>query len=202
MPGPGSPVDVAVRERAAQGDLAGAATLAIREYGPGVIGWLRTLTPGTIEAEEAFSIVCERFWKALPTFSWSGSVRTWLYVTGRNVVIDHHRRGRVRAADPLSKHPDLAAVVRSTTAGFRKTAAKTRLSELRASLPEDDRTLLILRVDRQMPWRDIAEVFSGPGASPASIAKASVRARKQFERLKARLRDQWKQDPDLGDRSR
>jgi RNA polymerase sigma-70 factor (ECF subfamily) len=181
-------VDARAHQLAQGGDLAGAASLIIREHGPGVIGWLRALTRSPEEADEVFSIVCERLWKALPQFAWPGSPRTWMYVVGRNALIDVRRRGRVHREIPLSESPPLAEIVRSTTAAYRKTEAKDRLAELRESLDPEERTLLILRVDRGMAWRDIAEVLCGGEADAAEIQKSAARVRKQFERLKGKLR--------------
>ncbi len=182
-----------VRALADSGDLAGAATEAIREYGPGVIGWLRAITSSPEEADEIFAAVCEKLWKALPGFQWRGSVRTWMYVSGRNAVIDRRRSGGRRREIPLSQSPPLAAVIRSTTTAFRKTEAKGRLRELRDALEPDDRTLLILRVDRSMAWREIAEVLCGHDADADEVRKTSARIRKQFERIKTKLRAQWEQ---------
>jgi len=70
-----------------------------------------------------------------------------------------------------------------------RTETRTRLSMLRDSLDPDDRTLLILRVDRRMPWRDIAEVLTDP-AEPAPLERRAAALRKRFERLKLELREQ------------
>lgn len=192
---PVSEVDTQAQRLAESGDHAGAATILIRTYGPGVIGWLRALTGTPDEADEVFAVVCERLWKALPEFSWPGAPRTWLYVVGRNVLIDRRRRGGREV--PLSQSPPLAAVIRSTTAAYRKTDAKDRLAELREALDPEDRNLLILRLDRGMAWNEIAAILCGDEASEDQLRRASARARKKFERIKERIRARW-DDPDRG----
>jgi RNA polymerase sigma-70 factor (ECF subfamily) len=54
--------------------------------------------------------------------------------------------------------------------------------KLRESLDHEEQTLLILRVDKGMPWEDVAEVMRADGepATPAAL-------RKRFERLKEKL---------------
>ena len=47
------------------------------------------------------------------------------------------------------------------------------------------RTLLVLRVDRRMPWRDIARVMADDGDD---LERLSASLRKRFERVKERLR--------------
>jgi RNA polymerase sigma-70 factor (ECF subfamily) len=58
-----------------------------------------------------------------------------------------------------------------------------KLMELRESLAPEEQTLLILRVDKAMPWEDVAEVTraNGEAATPAAL-------RERFERLKEKLR--------------
>jgi RNA polymerase sigma-70 factor (ECF subfamily) len=55
---------------------------------------------------------------------------------------------------------------------------------LRAQLDPDDHELLLLRLDRQMSWKDIARI-RGAGDDVTAMAAA---LRKQFERAKERLR--------------
>jgi len=73
------------------------------------------------------------------------------------------------------------------------------LARLRASLSVEEQTLLVLRVDRELEWEEIAEVLGpgpedddtppgGGGARPAARRAAALR--KRFERLKARLREE------------
>jgi RNA polymerase sigma-70 factor, ECF subfamily len=62
-------------------------------------------------------------------------------------------------------------------------AAADRLASLRASLKPEDQTLLILRVDKGLSWKEIANVFAEAGDAPPDPAAL----RKRFERLKERL---------------
>ena len=75
-----------------------------------------------------------------------------------------------------------------------QTREKDRLRALREALDPDDRTLLVLRVDRDMPWSDVARVFLGDGArgDEASVARKAAALRKRFERVKAMLRERMR----------
>ncbi len=167
-----------------------AATTALRRYGPELLGYLHAMAHTAADADELFSRLCEQLWKHLPTFRWESSVRTWAYVVARNLL-----RAEARAAaGPRGKVEGLrdthasriAADVRSTTAIHLRTESKDALQRIRDRLDPDDRTLLILRVDRGMAWRDIAEVLHAD--EDIDPAKASAALRKRFERLKERLR--------------
>jgi RNA polymerase sigma-70 factor (ECF subfamily) len=66
---------------------------------------------------------------------------------------------------------------------------------VREQLEPDDQMLLILRVDRQLEWRDLALVMSTRDHCPtarlddAALDREAARLRKRFERVKAELKD-------------
>ncbi len=184
-------VEASIRRSWDAGDMEAAATLAIRSYGPELLGYLHAMVH-TADPDELFSRLCEQLWKHLPSFRWESSVRTWTYVVARNLA-----RGEARAAaGPRGKVEGLrethasriAADVRSTTAIHLRTDSKDALQRIRDGLDPDDRTLLILRVDRAMAWRDIVAVLGDDGQPTEDPAKAAAALRKRFERLKERLR--------------
>ncbi len=175
------------------GDMAATATLAIREYGPEVLGLLVVLLRNHDEAAEVFAEFCEDLWAGLPRFRWESSMRTWAYALARHAAHafrrDPHRRRRV----PLSQHPEVAeleAHVRTTTVTYLRSEVKDRVSRLRESLDPDEQTLLVLRIDRQMSWSEIAVVMDGgdSGVPACDPARSAAMYRKRFERVKERLR--------------
>ncbi len=177
-----------------EGAVAAAATRAIEGYGPELLGYLFALARNADDAEEMFSELCEKLWRALPQFRWDSSFRTWAYAIARNLVRESYRQGQRRAKlVGLSSAPEVAQqvqAVRTTTVAFMRTETKKRLEILRTTLDEDDRTLLVLRVDRRMSWRDIAKVMAeGADAGDATdLDKFAAKLRKRFERVKERLR--------------
>ena len=85
----------------------------------------------------------------------------------------------------------VAHAVRTETLAFLRTEKRTRLQALRDSLPEEDRMLLVLRVDRQLAWNDLARVLheadEGTPLDDAAIAREAARLRKRFQVLKEKL---------------
>lgn len=64
-------------------------------------------------------------------------------------------------------------------------------------MPEDDQTLLILRVDRGLSWRDLALVMSDGevgSLSETELGSMERRVRQRFKRLKDRLRELARED--------
>ena len=185
----------AIAERLAAGDVDGAVTRVIRTYGPEIYGFLRAIHRDPDEADEVFSRFAEALWRSLAGRELRCSHRTWAYAVARRTSLAHRRAERRRAARfaPWPEDTGLsgvAAAVRTQTALHLQTAKKSRFAELRASLPEEDQTLLMLRVDRRLAWNDLAEVLAEDGdgpRSPEALRKESARLRKRFQVLKEKL---------------
>ena len=63
------------------------------------------------------------------------------------------------------------------------------IAKLREELPEEDRALLVLRVDRGLEWADLARVFLAGDDTPTPdvLKRESARLRKRFQLIKERL---------------
>lgn len=164
-----------------------AAGLIIRELGAELLGYLWVAARSWGDGDDLFSEVCERIWRGLPGFRFDSSVRTWAHAVARNRVRDGYARARRHANTAPMELSDEVAEVRSTTIECLKPETRQRLEQLRQLLDEDDRTLLLLRVDRQMAWLDIARVMVD-GEEP--LDRTAARLRKRFERVKQRLRSE------------
>ena len=173
------------------GELERAATRALEGYGPELFGFLVNLMSKESDAAEVYSQTCEDLWRGLPTFGAQCSVRTWLYVLARHAGARFRRspwnhQGR-RTGD--SRLASLVDHARTGTSPWQRTAVKDRWRALRESLDDDDRVLLVLRIDRALPWKDIACVTLGEEAPDAASNEREVeRLQKQFALLKRELR--------------
>jgi RNA polymerase sigma-70 factor (ECF subfamily) len=195
-------VELEVRERARARDWDGATSAALRGYGPEVLEFLAALHRNETDANEVFSLFAEGTWRGLERFAWESSVRTWLYAVARRSSLRHRRDGRRRAAReaPLpegSSASILVAKLRSKTGSLFATDRRSRIAALRDALPVADQTLLMLRVDRQLAWRDLVRVLheddaTSDGSSPAPLDEATLtretaRLRKRFQLVKDKL---------------
>jgi RNA polymerase sigma-70 factor (ECF subfamily) len=170
-----------------------AATLLVDAYGPEILGFLAAWMNGRSRAAEAFSMFMEDLWVGLPGFRWQCTARGWAYTLARNAARRYARAERRRSRlEPL---PDdtvsaLIARVHTRTAPYLNTAVKDRMRSLRQRLSPDDQSLLILRVNRQLPWTELAIVLSDDGlrASDQDLARQATRLRKRFQFVKARLK--------------
>lgn len=187
-------VETERRARAAldEGDARAAATAAIQGYGPEILGFLRARLRDDTTAGDAFAVFCEDLWKGLPKFEARSTMRVWAYTLARHAadrVAGRARRERDRRAS-LSEARSLAEEVRTSTMAHQRTANKDRVRKLRARLTGEEETILILRVDKQLSWREIVQVLGSddPDASDAGLARAAARLRKRYQAMTAKLR--------------
>jgi RNA polymerase sigma-70 factor, ECF subfamily len=171
-----------IRQLADEGDTNGAMTIALRGYGPELLGFLTGLARDRDEADELFGALCEKLWRALANFRWDSTFRVWAYASARNEFLNARRFAHNKQKVPLDSRPEVEALVqqvRSTTPPYQRTDVKDAFAELRATLDPDDQMLLGLRVDRDLAWPEVASIL---GAEAPAL-------RKRYERLTKRLRE-------------
>jgi RNA polymerase sigma-70 factor (ECF subfamily) len=171
-------------------DFRAVAHTSIDAYGPEVLGFLVSLLRDENDASEVFSQACEDMWSGLAGFEARSSFRTWFYAIARHAAARFRRSPHQdpRRRKPLSEVSDLAEKLRSRTLPHLRTDVKDQFASIRNSLDEDDRALLVLRVDRDMSWSDIARIFSVDDQSDQSLARVGARLRKQFQVVKDEIR--------------
>jgi len=175
--------DARIRELIVKGDFRAAATDAIRGLGRPILRYLRSLLRDETEAAEAFSQFAESLWTGLPGFRGEASLRTWAYRVAWSAARDlrdqaWRRRGRRLET---SEATAIAEEVRSSSVD-RIEQERRALDELRSSLSLEEQSLLILRVDQELSWAEIADVLAEKGSAVQPMALA-----KRYERLKQRL---------------
>jgi RNA polymerase sigma-70 factor (ECF subfamily) len=176
---------------ARQNELGAAATEALDAYGSEVFSYLSSIMGSNSDASEVFSQVAEDLWRGLPKFSFRCSMRTWLYVLARHATA-RFRRTPWNRAGRRAGDEQLEAVVahtRTLTKPWLNTDVKDHWRELRESLAHEDRSLLVLRVDRQLEWKEIARITLGEESpAGADLTRESDRLKKRFQLLKDDLR--------------
>lgn len=184
--------DVEARARAAAKAEAWseAVTFAIRGYGEEILGYLVAMTRSETDANDAFSLFAEDVWRGMPKFRWECTLRTWTYGLARHALARIRRDPHRRRAVPLSDThlATLVGEMRTRTQTFLRTETRDKIAKLRAELDPDDQTLLILRLNRKLAWRDIALVLD-PDTKAADVEKRAASLRKRFERLKTELKE-------------
>jgi RNA polymerase sigma-70 factor, ECF subfamily len=190
--------DERIRAMVLAGHVGPAATRVLRDLGPEVFGFLRGALGSDTDADEVFAAASERVWLSLATFRWQCTLRTWVYVIARNEIarfVDGARRRNAGRVTP-SELDQVIAVVRTETRSALRTEKRNKLRALRDELPVDDRTLLILRIDRDLQWEEIARTFlaNPETCTEEEIRREAARCRKRFQLVKQRLAERARQE--------
>ncbi len=176
-------IEERIKELLAAGDHRGAATEALRAFGPKILGYLQALLRDEADASDAFSVFAEHLWRGLPGFRFESSLKTWCFKLAWNAALNlkdeaWRRRGRRFETGEASR---MAEEIRTRT-GVKVERQRAALEALRAELTDEEQTLLVLRLDQQLTWDEIAEVMAREGDSPDAAT-----LRKRYERLKDKL---------------
>jgi RNA polymerase sigma-70 factor (ECF subfamily) len=192
-----STVECDIQSLRRAGHMHEAAARGIRAYGPEIMGFLVTVLRSDADAGEVFAQASEDLWRGFARFEERSSFRTWYYAIARNAAIRYRRTSRRASAGraPLSEADALAAARRSTTVVHLRSETRDRFAAIRDGLADDDRVLLVLRIDRGMAWNDVARVFSTGVATDEDVACRAARLRKRYQLLKDEIRARIESDP-------
>lgn len=181
-------IDRSIRELVDVANIDAAATLAIKEYGPELLTYLTAIARDAAIAEEAFAEMSERLWRGLAGFRWEAALRTWAYQLARNSLYTIRRSPHASPQRnlPLSLITSMAAVPRTSTAPFLRNEVKEEVRAVIEALDPEDYELMLLRLDRQMSWKEIARAISDDDV--VQLDQIAARCRKRFERIKEQLR--------------
>jgi RNA polymerase sigma-70 factor (ECF subfamily) len=198
-------LEARIRAHCEAGEKKRAATALLEGYGREILGFLIARLRDRDAADDVFAQFAEDVWRGLEGFRWQCSARVWSYTLARHAAshyIDDARRRRGRNV-PLSRAGPLSEIaerIRTATHVGARTESRTRIAELRESLPLDDRTLLVLRVNRKLGWKEIAQVMlhEGEVTDEAVLEKEAVRLRKRYQLAKDKLRQMAEEQGLLG----
>lgn len=188
-------LEAAIRAACKAGDKKRAATALLEGYGQELLGFLIAHLRDREIAAEVFSEFTEDLWHGLDGFRWQCSARVWCYTLIRNAATRHVKdaQRRRRRQVPLSRAgpiSEIAEKIRTATLAALRTDARTKMAELRESLRPEDQALLVLRVNRKLEWKEIAQILFHDGEHVAEdvLAKDAIRLRQRYQVVKERLR--------------
>ena len=180
-----------IRDAHARGEFDLAVRTALAHYQTEVFSFLCDRLRSEADAHEVFSQLNEDIWRGIAGFRWQCSFRTWLYTLARHAAIRFERSPANRAGhrQPLSRAPEAPVQERSRTRPYQRTDVKDRFAALRATLSADEQSLLVLRVDRELAWEEVARILSDGEVDEAELKRASTNLRQRFRQLTLRLRE-------------
>jgi RNA polymerase sigma-70 factor (ECF subfamily) len=164
----------------------------VRRYQVPIHNLVRILTRGDAESEDLVQEAFVRAFRGVARFRGDSSFRTWLYRIALNVVKSHlGRRGRRLASGPLpSDDEDGEREIERVPSGEDLEAAVARrqlIDRALAALPEELRTVIMLRDVQGLEYQEIAALTGVPiGTVESRIFRARQRLRPMLEPLLGR----------------
>jgi RNA polymerase sigma factor (sigma-70 family) len=165
------------------GDVAAFQVLYSRHRGPLFRHLQRQLREASL-AEELFQDVWQRVITARERWRPDAKFSTWLYQIAHNRLADHWRAKQHRPAAP-DDAMELAEQVPDPETPERQLSAfeeRRRLQLALEELPEDQREVVLLRLERELSLEEIGEI--------TGVGRETVKSRLRYamDKLRARLR--------------
>lgn len=177
---PARPDDATLVALARDGDIA-ACRVVYRQYGPRIRRFLGDLLRDPALADDATQETFARAFRRLPSLDEPERFVGWLFGVARNVGLEL-RKARARRSRLVSPQPDADVACETTPErallGREAAAIVGRALE---RLPEDRKAALLLRVDHQLAYGEIAAALGW------SLAKAKIEVHRARETLRAAL---------------
>ena len=175
------------------GDFNGAITAALQDgYGREIFEFFLARHRREVDAKEVFSDFSEQLCRSVRRFSWASSFRTWAYVLAVRASRRYARemRDRVGRTAALPENSSVS-FLRQKTPSALETELRPSFVKLRNRLQPEDQALLMLRVERELEWKDLARVLNETEADmdDEALERMAVRLRKRFQLLVNYLRE-------------
>jgi RNA polymerase sigma-70 factor, ECF subfamily len=157
-------------------------TMLFQDFYPSLCRFLECLLGGRAAlaqdlAQESFLQLHRTAWGTLPV----DEARFWLYRVARNLAINEFRKSHTRyrlfdrvveVMSPRTRNPEQE---------YETQERKELVLEMLQTLPEDQRTALLLREQEQLSYREIGEVLN--------ISESKVKV--DIFRARTSLRERW-----------
>lgn len=165
-----SPDEAEMIRRCKQGDLSAFNEL-VKRYEKLVYNFAYRLTNNYDDANDIAQEALIRVFTAIKSFRGDASFTTWIYRITTNVFLDERKRARAHPHTSLDEHVELeeSSIVRQIEdpspqplAQIEEKEVGNILSQAVASLPEYQRTMVVLYHTEQKSYEEIAEIMNLP----------------------------------------
>ncbi len=185
-------VELAIREASQRGDFQEAAKRGLEQYKVEIYSFLCARLRSEADAHEVYSQLSEDVWRGIASFGWRCSFRTWLYTLARHAAMRFERSpaNQAKRHERLSQVGEPIVVERSRTRPYMRTDVKDRFAAFRETLSPDEQSLLVLRIDRELSWDEVARIlYDGDDTDEAEMKRQATNLRQRFRQLKTRLQE-------------
>ena len=156
-------------------------------YAPRVLGFLRNLGGGQIDAAVADDLAQQTWFRVvdrIESYQPQNQFRSWLFQIAHRAWIDSFRRSQARPSVMLEEAYFIPATDQGPVEYQINKETKDQINDAIEALPESMRETLLLRVDGELTCREIAETLDCP------LGTVLWRLREARQRL-AKIFDGW-----------
>lgn len=182
-----SSFDTEVHDLVTSGESSRAVERLLSRLSSELRAFLHRLLGAVALADEAHDATCAQLSRGLASFRWQCSLRSWSYIVARREA----KRCRDRLGRGASLGETLVSAGRASERSREapgSSLSNDTIDRLRASLSDDDRDLLVLRIERGLVWREIAAAFlEEHEASEDAIERESARLRMRFRAIRDKV---------------
>lgn len=162
----------------------------VEHYRRPLFGFIWRMTEGRDEAEEIFQEVWIRAIRHIPTFRQKRFL-SWLFRIAHNLIIDRARKKKPDAS--LQDVDGTERCLEDSVAGKELDPArsagygemKTKIDEAVARLPDEQKTVFLMRMEGDVPFKDIARIQG------TSINTALARMHYALQKLRNELTEEY-----------
>jgi len=176
--------DFSLMDRVKTGDMTAFETL-VERHQHSVVGTVAKMLGCANEAEDIAQMVFIRVWKSAARYEPSAKFTTWLMTITRNLVFNEMRRRQRAHLIPMEGENEESPAPQFADADapgprdeLLKAEMQGAIDAAIASLPENQRTAIILRRYENMPYEEIAQVLS---TSVPAVKSILFRARAELK---------------------
>jgi RNA polymerase sigma-70 factor (ECF subfamily) len=154
----------------------------VRRYEHRIVNFIRTQVSRAVDPEDVAQEVFLRAFRGLKTFRADSSFKTWLYQIATNTARTHGERASRRKEDAAGTlgddGPDGPPPARSDEDLEAQIVLRDRLDRALATLPDEQRQVVVLRDVEGFDYREIAELVGVPmGTVESRLFRARARLR-------------------------
>lgn len=175
--------DILIQRYLSQGDI-GALRDLFRHYEEGLYGYLWQMLKHQQDCEDALQDTFRKAIDALPAYRDENQFKSWLFRIAHNTGIEIIRRRKRVLEMPEALENHLDAPFLGPRESLIQREQEDELHEAIAALPQSERAVVLLRLQEELSFKEIAQVVDAPlGTVLARMHKAKKRLRAQFNKI-------------------
>ena len=172
--------DILIERYLSQGDIPAVRNL-LRNYEESLYRYLWHMLKHQQDCEDALQDTFRKALEALPTYREESHFKSWLFRIGHNTGIEIIRRRKRIEEMPETLEDQVFAQSLGPRESLIEREITEELHDAIANLPHSERSVVLLRLEEELSFKEIAQVVDAPlGTVLARMHRAKERIRLQL----------------------